>query len=202
VFTVVGALEFAAAHREGHAERFSAEFLNWGANQIVGYAKDGAFFSDLWRAFAKYGICTEQAMPYRAEFEPDLAPSAEALTQANARLALDLRHHWIKKWDVKTGLSDEQLNAIKRTLDRGWPVCAGLRWPKKPEWSGGVLQMCPADGVFDGHSVLLVGYHDDPSVTGGVFLFRNTSGGSRDGSMPYAYAQAYVNDALWIDCRP
>ena len=34
----------------------------------------------------------------------------------------------------------------------------------------------------------------------GVFLFRNTKNGGHDGSMPYTYARAYVNDALWIDC--
>ena len=34
----------------------------------------------------------------------------------------------------------------------------------------------------------------------GVFLFRNTKNGGHDGSMPYTYARACVNDALWIDC--
>ena len=203
VFTMVGALEFAAARREGHGERFSVEFLNWGANKVVGEDKDGGFFSDLWRGFGGYGICAEKAMPYRNEFEPALAPTADALAQAKTRLGLGLRHHWIKEWDVKTGLTDDQILAIKRTLDQGWPVCAGLRWPRNPEWSGDVLQMCPAEAVYDGHSILLVGYCDDsnkPDV--GVFLFRNTSNGGRDGSMPYTYARTYVNDALWIDFPP
>jgi hypothetical protein len=200
VFTVVGALEFAAARREGHGERFSVEFLNWTANRIVGEDKDGGFFSDLWRGFAKCGICSEQAMPYGAEFDAALAPTPDALAQAKTRLGLGLRHHWIKEWDVKTGLAVEQITAVKRTLDQGWPVCAGLRWPRKPEWFGDVLQMCPAEAVYDGHSVLLVGYRDDPTQAGeGVFLFRNTSNGGRDASMPYTYAQAYMNDAVWID---
>ena len=200
VFTVVGALEFAAANERHHGERFSVEFLNWGANKILGEYEDGGFFSDLWKAFEVYGVCSEQKLPYRAEFDRALSPGPEVLAEAKTRLALGLRHHWIKEWNVKTGLTDEHLLAIKRTLIQGWPVCGGFRWPKQPKWSEDVLQMCPADAVFDGHSVLLAGFRDDTNQPGGgVFLFRNTNNGGRDGSMPYAYAQAYMNDAVWID---
>jgi hypothetical protein len=201
VFTVVGALEFAAGIKQGHAERFSVEFLNWGANKVIGEYQDGGFFSDLWKGYATYGICLETAMPYGAKFDKGLTPAPEVLAEAKTRLALGLRHHWIKEWDVKTGLTDDHLQAIKRTLSQGWPVCGGFRWPKQAKWSDDVLQMCPAEAVFDGHSVLLVGYRDDPNQPGGgVFLFRNTNNGGRDGAMPYVYAQAYMNDALWIDC--
>ena len=66
-----------------------------------------------------------------------------------------------------------------------------------------VLQMVPAAEVFDGHSVLLVGFKDDPAQPGGgVFLIRNSGGGVHDGSMPYQYACAYVNDAAWIEPAP
>ena len=108
VFTIVGALEFAAANQQRHGERFSVEFLNWAASRIVGKDKDGGFFSDLWKAFASYGVCAEKTLPYRAEFDPALAPGPEALAEAKTRLALGLRHHWIKEWNVKTGLTDEQ----------------------------------------------------------------------------------------------
>jgi hypothetical protein len=115
-------------------------------------------------------------------------------------LAAGLRFHWIKEWDVNTGLTNAQLLAIRRTLNAGWPVCGGSRWPKQERWVEEVLQMCPPDAVRDGHSVLLVGYRDDPAQPGGgVFLFRNTSRDGRDGSMPYAYAQAYMNDAAWVE---
>ncbi|MBI4325753.1 MAG: DUF2961 domain-containing protein [Chloroflexi bacterium] len=32
-----------------------------------------------------------------------------------------------------------------------------------------------------------------------MFIFRNTSGNGRDGFMPYFYAQAYMNDGVWVD---
>jgi len=85
VFTVAGALEFAVAKRQGHTPRLSVEFLNWAANKECGNDEDGGFFSDLWKAFDVYGICLEQTLPYRAEFDPSLAPSREVLAEAKTR---------------------------------------------------------------------------------------------------------------------
>jgi hypothetical protein len=199
-FTVVGALEFAAASRQGHGARLSVEFLNWGANKVCGDAADGGFFSDLWKGFANYGICSEPDMPYQARFESAVLPSAGALADAKTRLNLGLRHHWIKEWNVHTGLTDEHLAGIQRALAQGWPVCGGLRWPKQEQWLADVLQMCPSNAVRDGHSVLLVGYRQESGQPGGgVFIFRNTSRDGQDGLMTYEYAQAYMNDAMWID---
>lgn len=202
-FTVAGALEFAIAKRQGHGTRLSVEFLNWASNRRCGDTNDGGFFSDLWKGFAAYGICTDGVFPYARNFDPAASPAPEALTDAKATLGLGLQFHWIKEWDVNTGLTDAHLSGIKQTLAAGWPVCAGLRWPKKEQWIDEVLQLCPPDAVRDGHSVLLVGYRDDAAQPGGgVFIFRNTANAGRDGLMPYAYAQAYMNDAAWIDYAP
>ena len=57
------------------------------------------------------------------------------------RLSLGLRLHWIKEWNVNTGLTDEHVAAIKNTLSQGWPVCGGFRWPKQERWEKEVLQM-------------------------------------------------------------
>jgi hypothetical protein len=199
-FTVAGALEFAAAKRQGHGARLSVEFLNWAANKVCGDTEDGGFFSDLWKGFAAFGICAEEEMPYQAKFDPAQLPGAGALADGKTRLGLGLRLHWIKEWNVNTGLTEEHLAAIKRTLEAGWPVCSGLRWPKQEQWVEDVLQMCPSNAVRDGHSVLLVGYRDQAGPPGGgVLIFRNTSRNGRDGFMPYDYARAYMNDAAWVD---
>ena len=199
-FTVVGALEFAVAKRQGHTSRLSVEFLNWASNKTCGDQGDGGFFSDLWKGFCAFGICTTGDLPYEAAFNSSSTPSPEAMADAKTRLGLGLRLNWIKEWNVNTGLTDDHLLGIKRTLEAGWPVCAGCRWPKAERWVEGVLQMCPADAVRDGHSVLLVGYRDDKAQPGGgVFIFRNTANAGRDGFMPYEYAQAYMNDAAWVD---
>lgn len=199
-FTIAGALEFALAKREGQGTRLSVEFLNWAANRQCGDAQDGGFFSDLWKGFMAHGICAAEACPYAAAFDASASPTPEAIAEAKKRLGLGLRLGWIKEWDVTTGLKDEHLIRIKGTLASGWPVCAGLRWPKQEQWKDGVLQLCPADAVRDGHSVLVVGYRDDPGQPGGgVLIFRNTAKAGVDGMMPYAYARAYMNDAAWIE---
>ncbi len=200
VFTVAGALEFAAAKRQGHTPRLSVEFLNWAANETCGDREDGGFFSDLWKGYEAFGVCAAEDCPYAPKFDPNFTPPPEALADAKTRLGLGMRINWIKEWDVRTGLTDAHLESIKRTLALGWPVCAGCRWPKQEKWADSVLQMCSADAVRDGHSVLLVGYRDDSTQPGGgVFIFRNTAGTGADGMMPYEYARAYVNDAVWID---
>ena len=74
----------------------------------------------------------------------------------------------------------------------------GLRWPKETAWTGEVLEVCPPEAVFDGHSVLLVGYRNDPALPGGgAFRIRN-SNRPASGFLPYAYVSAYLNDAAWI----
>lgn len=199
VFTLTGALEFAVAQQQRKGERLSVEYLNWAANQVRGHTNDGGFFSDLWSGFAAHGICTEAQMPYQPEFASSTYPNPAALARAKAVRASGLQMHWIKKWNVRTGLTDETFASIKRVLGEGWPVCAGCRWPKQEKWQHDVLQMCAPEAVRDGHSVLLVGYRDDAEQPGGgVFIFRNSGNDARDGYMPYAYAREYVNDALWI----
>lgn len=202
VFAVVGALEYAVAKKQGRGLALSVEFLNWAAHQAVGRTADGGFFSELWKGFQTYGLCPEEDWPYQPQFDPTLQPSQTALEHAQELQSLGLRWHWIKEWDVQTGLTEAQLEKIRCTLRQGWPVCAGLRWPKQERWEEGLLQMCPPEEVFDGHSVLLVGYRDEPGQPGGgLFLIHNSGGGSREGRLPYAYVQAYTNDAAWVETK-
>src|SRR5688500_11287794 len=48
VFTVVGALEYAVACRQGRSMRLSVEFLNWAGHRAADRRVDGGFFSELW----------------------------------------------------------------------------------------------------------------------------------------------------------
>lgn len=199
VFAVTGALEFAIAGKQKQGTRLSVEFLNWAAHKAVHRTQDGGFFSELWKGYETYGICPETDQPYQPHFDVALQPEPTALQHATGMRSLGLTLHWIKEWDVHTGLTESQMAEIKATLVKQWPVCGGFRWPKKASWKAGVLQMCPPEEVFDGHSVLLVGYREDPQQPGGgVFLIRNSGGDGSDGYLPYAYVQEYMNDAAWI----
>lgn len=200
VLTVAGAMEYALASKRGEGTRLSAEFLNWASNQALGTTDDGSFFSDLWKGFTTYGVCPEEDMPYQNEFDAGLKPSQKAVDHARELLDAGLRLHWIKPWNPKTGLTEEEFLAVKHTLNGQWPVCGGFRWPKNVRWKDDVLEMAPPDGVVDGHSVLIVGYRDNAEQPGGgAFIFRNSNNNGRDGYMTYEYARAYMNDAVWID---
>jgi hypothetical protein len=199
VFVMTQALEFAFAKKEIQTQRFSAEFLNWASNRATNDKEDGGFFSDLWTGFAAYGISLESAMPYREKYDPGLEPSPTAREDAEPRRKAGLELFWIKKWDPNRGLNDDELGRVLETLAAGRPVCGGFLWPKKAVWTKGILESCPRDQVFDGHSLLLVGYRDDAHQPGGgLLLIRNSGGPDRDGCIPYAYAKAYMNDAAWI----
>ena len=200
VFTMTGALEFALSHQRQKGTTLSVEFLNWASNQATRNSHDGGFFSDLWKGFAAYGLCVETNLPYRADYDPNLRPETEVLERSKELIKAGLKMNWIKHWDVRTGLTERQFGKIKQVLAQGWPVCGGFRWPKQERWRERVLQMAQPDAVFDGHSVLLVGFRNDSwQPGGGVFLIRNSGGGVHDAAMSFEYVRAYMNDALWID---
>ena len=147
------------------------------------------------------GICTADRMPYASKPDPNRKPSAAALADARP-LRQRWRVEWIKRWSIDSPVTDRQLSEIKQALANGHPVACGLRWPKT--LSGyKLLDVPPPDKVFDGHSIALVGYQDDPTSNGGGRLrFRNSSGpnwGDKGyGEMSYAYVRAYADDAVWL----
>jgi len=203
VFAVVGALEYAVASGLGRGTRLSVEFLNWAAHAATGRTADGGFFSELWEGYACHGICPEEALPYREAYDAALQPGAAAIDAARRLRDTALAFHWIKAWNPETGLTGDQLAAIRATLAGGWPVCGGLRWPKKAAWEEDLLQICPPEEVYDGHSVLLVGYTEDARHPGGgLFRIRNSAGDGRDGALSYAYVEAYMNYAAWVGPGP
>jgi hypothetical protein len=199
VFAMAGAIEYALASERGTGTVVSVEYLNWAANRTRRSQRDGGFFSELWKGFQAHGICAETNLPYGTNFNARLQPAPEVQAQARSVTNAQLRLEWIKRWDVTTGLSEAQFQEIRERLASGWPVCAGMRWPKREKWRGNVLRMAEPADVFDGHSVLLVGFKEDAQQPGGgVFLMRNSDGGARDGALPFAYARVYINDAAWV----
>lgn len=199
VFAVTAALEFALAGAARPAIRLSPEYLNWAANQAVGKPVDGGFFSDLCQGYQDWGVCDETDMPYAARFDPARQPDPAAIDRAKRRPREAAQPHWIKRWNVRTGLTGTELASIRQALADGHPVCAGCRWPKQEQWQDGVLAMCPPAGVFDGHSVLLLGYQADPARPGGgTFRFYNPNRPDQECRMTWEYARAYMNDAVWL----
>ena len=207
VFAMSFLLDFMyAKHFNMKNADFSEEFLNLASNLAIGQKSDGGFFDAIDMGYQKYGDVGEAVAPYKASFDPNLTYPAGTMSQASS-LAPRLKPHFIKEWDVNTGLLPSQLLGIMFQIKQGRPVAAGLRWPKNGKFKTdtilGVTMMTappPAD-VFDGHSIAFVGYKVSDSFPGGGYLvFRNSWGNGfmEDGYgyMSFDYANKYTNDAV------
>lgn len=209
VFAVTGLLEFEFARATGKFVPLSVEYLNWASNKITGEAIDGSYFSDAVAAIKKYGMCSNELFPYYTRnYSKNVEPSATALREARKRR--NVTFLCIKDWNPKTGMSDQQIEEVKSQIMKEHPVAVGFRWPKKDEkyrrTENGIMTVPPEEGVFDGHSVIIVGFKDDLNVSGGgYFIFKNSHGedyGEKGyGKMPYEYLEKYVNDGvtLYVD---
>jgi len=129
----------------------------------------------------------------------DLALSPRTAAREDALTRRSVTTQWIKEWDVTTGLSEPQLLAVRRRLAEGHPVACGLRWPKNAQYvTGHCLVQPPPAEVFDGHSIVLVGYTNDARQDGGgTFLFRNSSGpGWEEGCTSCSFGMDHVDGTL------
>ncbi len=206
LFAITALAEFESGrHRTKPGGRLSEEFLIWAANKATGRSGDQAMFYEAVHGLETLGICRAGLMPYLPTADARREPTPRALANAK-ELAGHWRVHWLRRWNVARPLDDSELKGIKHALASGHPVACGLRWPKALE--GDVLREVPSPrDVFDGHSIVLVGYADNPAQNGGgMFVFRNSAGpgwGKNGyGRMSYAYVHAYSNDALWLKYEP
>ena len=206
LFAITGLVEFELSrfHVGPHA-RLSQEYLIWAANAATGMTGDQAMFWEATYGLEKLGVCDYDLMPYSLTTDPARKPTPAAIKQAQ-KLSECWKVMWIKRWNMTEPLTVVQLEKIKRAIVGGHPVACGLRWPKKLNGSE-ILAVLPANDVADGHSIEFTGYEDDKSQPGGgVFHFRNSWGENWGqngfGRMSYGYAQAYANDAVWLQLEP
>ena len=182
----------------------SVEYLNWAGNVVLGQPyHDGGFYADLDKGYQAYGALPEMSAPYQASFNSSWAPTVKNVStgqQATRHTAV-----FIKSWDNTKGASQAQLNDALAHLKLKRPVALGALWPNN-------LQVQSVDGVdlmvvpsraatFDGHSVVLVGYHKSAKYPGGgYFIFRNSWGKNWGdngyGHMPFKYVLDLANDLL------
>ena len=183
----------------------SEEFLIWAADAATGRRGDQAMFYEAVRGLETLGVCRRELMPFADASDPRRRPAANALADAKHRAGC-WEVHWVRRWNLARPLDDAELRGVKEALAAGHPVACGFRWPKTLRGDA-IMDVPPPQDVFDGHSVAVVGYDDDPARPGGgSFVFRNSNGplwGEHGyGRLSYAYARAYANDALWLRLVP
>lgn len=189
--------------RPNDVVRLSEEFLVWAANDSTGLRADQAMFYEAVHGLNAAGISADQQCPY--ETSAAKRPGKEAIENAK-QLSGCWRVHWIKRWDTTKPLSEAQFFEIQDALAAGHPVACGLRWPKQDQGAS-ILRTPAAGDVYDGHSIVLIGYQDDTRRRGaGVFGFRNSFGpkwgNNGYGVMSYDYVRRYANDAMWLEYDP
>jgi hypothetical protein len=200
VFAIAGVVEYELCRTSGKSVRLSEEFLNWAKCEVCESKKDGGRFDLLTVGLQVHGICRQDLMPYHKVWDPEVVPAGDALKDAKART--DVTARWIKQYNPTTPLTDGQMHAIKASLAEGHPVAAGLRWPRKLRiGKGAVVDHRRGDEIFDGHSIIFMGYTDDPEQPGGgLVLFRNAWGerwaDKGHAYLTYAYVREFTNDAL------
>ncbi len=205
VFALTFLLEYMYAWRENyHNPDFSEEYLNYASNLAIGQYDDGGFFDALDLGYQKYGIVNESLAPYHSSYNPPyVAPPR--LMRIGEGIEPRFKAHFIKPWNNQTGLTASELKDIEQALNGERPVATGVRWPNnfQTETIHGIelMKTPPPSGVFDGHSIDLVGYKASRLFPGGgYFIFRNswgTSFGTKGyGFMSFEYANKYANDAV------
>jgi hypothetical protein len=187
---------------------FSEEYLNFVSNYVMKEWTDGGFFDELNAGYQKGGIIGESYVPYKPTFIPYSPASQAVFGPASSNLKNGrLWSVFYKKWNVNTGLMPQQLTELTSALKKGIPVAAGLRWAKPGKFAieevSGIplIKMVGANDVYDGHSIVFVGYKKSKDFPGGGYLiFRNSWGtgfGEQGyGYMSFEYASAYTNDLL------
>jgi hypothetical protein len=205
LFAITAVAEFELARQTGKSRVLSEEFLVWAANKSTGLVGDQAMFYEAVHGLNTLGSCAAPLMAYQNAEDSARTPSSEAEMDARPQSNRWLPH-WIKLWDLTSPLTRGQLSHIKSALVQKHPVACGLRWPKAQSgWK--ILEVPESSEVFDGHSIVFVGYTNDSGFPGGgAFLFRNSFGKNwGDGGygwMSFAYVTACANDALWLELRP
>ncbi|MBQ4279740.1 MAG: C1 family peptidase [Rikenellaceae bacterium] len=216
IFAVTAMLEYEYAQLTGRPAMLSGEYINWAKNEYHvarGEADyhDGAFFHWAIYGARDYGVCRTDLMPFRATWSVDdrPQPAPGARWDAGKRWVTKIR--WIRANTGTEGITPEQLRQIKRSLGDGHPVAIGGKWISEGELFDSLspappMMRVPVSGreTQAGHSVLAVGYADDPRIAGGGYLIYRNSWGDGFGSggyahMPYAYALRCCCDALSVE---
>lgn len=206
VFAITFCHEFMFATQGGlgMGADFSEEYLNYVKNLANNTKTDGGFFSLIDKGYQQYGCYMLGLVPYKPVFDPNLKVDQAYIDVAKKwkRLKAD----FIKPWDASKGASQAQIDKACDYLKQNIPVAAGFLWPNSLSF-GKVVDLPIMDvppnkgGVYDGHSVALVGFKKSALFPGGGYFIIRNSWGKDWGDegyayMPFDYVLKYCNDLV------
>jgi C1A family cysteine protease len=175
IFGTLGVIEFHLAKRN-QSICLSEQFASWAANQVSGEkGKRGSYtIKDTIEGIRKYGICTDELMPYRSNTVG--RPTREALIDASTRKNVGVT--WFKEYHKNDGFSDEVINSICGSIVEGAPVTVSAAWPYTARLNENLVILDKGvSSASDGHIIVIVGYSRDRRAPGGgFFTFRHDKG--------------------------
>ncbi len=175
---------------------------------------DGGFYADIDKGFQTYGIIPESKLKYQNAMVNSV--SQDLLTEG--KKAIRFKPNFIKTWSNTVGASENHINQCISKLDLGLPVAIGAWWPKKDKDKYKIVNGLAlldhstnekdyGDGknnngaMWDGHSVVLVGYKKHNTYPGGgFFIIRNSWGTGYGvngyGFLSFEYVKNFANDLM------
>lgn len=170
-------------HRSRAQEREilpSRLMLYYGARELEGSAgsDDGAYIRDIFKAWAKVGVCPESVWPY-SEQDVTVKPHDRAYIEGKKTLAIEYR-----------SLDNSDIYELKTCLALGSPFELGFTVFKNfmyGNWKDTMPMPLPNEQVLGGHAVCAIGYDDNRKA----FRIKNSWGVDwKDGGyfwMPYDF---------------
>lgn len=212
-YSVIGCLDLEFSRARKTPTPLSTFYLLWAAATADKTATDrrGSNFGRATRALSQFGVAPRDLVKPENERRPLAAEIPQETVRDAVSLGRGIAIDWIRFWKAPPGLTEAEMESVKRHIAEGHPVAVGLRWPKRLTVEDKELCLvgtCRSlDETFDGHCVALVGYQDDPSLPGGgAFLIRNSWGAKwmdqGYGRLSYAYLRSFANDAVSFHLSP
>ena len=206
VFAVNFCFEYLWATQKGFGmgADFSEEYLNYVKNVACNISQDGGFFWMIDKGYQTWGCYMSGLVPYKPAWDPNYKVPQVYMDVAKkwARAKPD----FIKPWNPNMGASAAQIQKACDYIKQGIPVAGGFLWPNALAFQKVLLldvMVVPPNkmGVFDGHSVALVGYKKSNAFPGGGYFVIRNSWGKNWGEegyayMPFDYVAKYANDLL------
>jgi len=194
IFATTFLIEFKSS-QEKNAKNidFSEEYLNAVANRAGKNKNDGAFFSEAIAGYEEFGILPENFAPYKASYDVNFLAGEDDVTMTLLDRGKYNRGYQgevsvsANQPDGLPGLSDAQLSALVSELDKGNAVAIGHGGDAGNTKTVLLDNGWAAFASYDinklvkpyVHTVPLVGYKIDKTVSGGgYFIFRNSAGAS------------------------
>jgi hypothetical protein len=183
VFATLGVLELDYA-KAGAPVRFSEQFAEWASVKAAGKRYLNFPYKTVIKGIQKFGVCTEELMPY-TDARQDLGePSSAALKDAatHRRVNVTTFHDYNRDF----GFKDSEIKAMCNSIAAEKALVCILRWPKEVsptfkktftiDTQHSEANLSSTEGVV-GHAVVFLGYEKGPQWEGGGrFEFRNSFG--------------------------